>query len=161
MTAPKRTGGGGGRSTDNGPDLGPRWEVTGGVMCVGGVPRCGVGGALLPSRLLRGCGEEVEGELRPESLGRGVGALALAYPRLGWPGCPGTPWGRRLPTSAGCKTSACVSVTEVLRVRYQELTHRGELWAAQGGGGRSTDNGPDLGPMWEVTGGVMCVRGVP
>ena len=54
--------------------------------------------------------------LRPESLGRGNGALAAGYPRLGRPGCPGTPWGRRLPTSAGCETSACSSVTEVLRI---------------------------------------------
>ena len=29
--------------------------------------------------------------LRPESLGRGNGALAAGYPRLGWPGCPGAP----------------------------------------------------------------------
>ena len=62
--------------------------------------------------------------LRPESLGRGNGALAAGYPRLGWPGCPGAPWGRRLPTSAGCETSACSSVTEVLRIRPQELTRR-------------------------------------
>ena len=80
------------------------------------------GCTLLPSRLLRGCGEKVEGELRPESLGKGVGALAAGYPRLGWPGCPGTPWGRRLPTSAVCETTARVSVTEVLRVRSRELT---------------------------------------
>ena len=64
--------------------------------------------------------------LRPESLGRGNGALAAGYPRLGWPGCPGAPWGRRLPTSAGCETSACSSVTEVLRIRPQELTRRGD-----------------------------------
>ena len=86
------------------------------------------GCALLPSRLLQECGEEVEGELKPESLGRGVGALAAGYPRLGWPGCPGTPWGRTLPTSAGGETTACVSVTEVPRVRSQEFTRRGELW---------------------------------
>ena len=55
--------------------------------------------------------------LRPESLGRGNGALAAGYPRLGWPGCPGAPWGWRLPTSAGCETTACFSVTEVLRFR--------------------------------------------
>ena len=64
--------------------------------------------------------------LRPESLGRGNGALAAGYPRLGWPGCPEAPWGRRLPTSAGCETSACSSVTEVLRIRPQELTRRGD-----------------------------------
>ena len=64
--------------------------------------------------------------LRPESLGRGNGALAVGYPRLGWPGCPGAPWGRRLPTSAGCETTACFSVTEVLRFRPQELTRRGD-----------------------------------
>ena len=96
---------------------------------------CGVWGAcrvvvwgcgLLPSRLLRGCGEEVEGELRPDSLGRGVGALAAGYPQLGWPGCHGVPWGRRLPTSAGCETTTCISVTEVLRVLPQELTRRGD-----------------------------------
>ena len=76
-----------------GPPVGGRG---GGVMCVGGVAWSGVGGALLPSRLLRGCGEEVEGELRPESLGKEVGALAVGYPRLGWPGCPGTRWVRNL-----------------------------------------------------------------
>ena len=64
--------------------------------------------------------------LRPESLGRGNGALAAGYPRLGWPGCPGAPWGRRLPTLAGCETTACFSVTEVLRFRPQELTRRGD-----------------------------------
>ena len=64
--------------------------------------------------------------LRPESLGRGNGALAAGYPRLGWPGCPGAPWGRRLPTSAGCETSACSSVPEGLRIRPQELTRRGD-----------------------------------
>ena len=64
--------------------------------------------------------------LRPESLGRGNGALVAGYPRLGWPGCPGAPWGRRLPTSAGCETTACFSVTEVLRFRPQELTRRGD-----------------------------------
>ena len=64
--------------------------------------------------------------LRLESMGRGNGALAAGYPRLGWPGCPGAPWGRRLPTSAGCETTACFSVTEVLRFRPQELTRRGD-----------------------------------
>ena len=64
--------------------------------------------------------------LGPESLGMGAGALAAGYPRLGWPGCPGVPWGRRLPTSAGCETTTCVSVTEVLRVLPQELTRRGD-----------------------------------
>ena len=64
--------------------------------------------------------------LRPESLGRGNGALAAGYPRLGWPGCPGGPWGRRLPTLAGCETTACISVTEVLRVLPQELTRPGD-----------------------------------
>ena len=64
--------------------------------------------------------------LRPESLGRWNGVLAAGYPRLGWPGCPGAPWGRRLPTSAGCETTACISVTEVLRFRPQELTRRGD-----------------------------------
>ena len=44
----------------------------------------------------------------------------------GWPGCPGVPWGRRLPTSGGCETTSCVSVTEVLRVLPQELTRRGD-----------------------------------
>ena len=53
--------------------------------------------------------------LRPESLGRGNGALAAGYPRVVWPGSPGAPWGQRLPTSAGCETTACISVTEVLR----------------------------------------------
>ena len=52
--------------------------------------------------------------------------MAAGYPRLGWPGCPGVPWGRRLPTSAGCETTTCVSVTEVLRVLPQELTRRGD-----------------------------------
>ena len=56
----------------------------------------------------------------------GAGALAAGYPWLGWPGCPGVPWGRRLPTSAGCETTTCVSVTEVLRVLPQELTRRGD-----------------------------------
>ena len=56
----------------------------------------------------------------------GAGALAAGYPLLGWPGCPGVPWGRRLPTSAGCETTTCVSVTEVLRVLPQELTRRGD-----------------------------------
>ena len=64
--------------------------------------------------------------LKPESLGRGNGAPAAGYPRLGWPGCPGAPWGRRLPTSARCETTACISVTEVLRIRPQELTRRGD-----------------------------------
>ena len=77
--------------------------------------------------LLRGSDEvKTAWGLRPESLGRGNGALAAGYPRLGWPGCPGAPWGRRLPTSAGCETSACSSVTEVLRIRPQELTRRGD-----------------------------------
>ena len=84
------------------------------------------GCGLLPSLSLRGCGEEDAGELRPESLGMGAGALAAGYPWLGWPGCPGVPWGRRLPTSAGCETTTCVSVTEVLRVLPQELTRRGD-----------------------------------
>ena len=84
------------------------------------------GCGLLRSLSLRGCGEEDAGELRPESLGMGAGALAPGYPRLGWPGCPGVPWGRRLPTSAGCETTTCVSVTEVLRVLPQELTRRGD-----------------------------------
>ena len=64
--------------------------------------------------------------LGPESLGRGNGALAAGYPRLGWPGCPGAPWGQRLPTSAGCETSACSSVPEGPRIRPQELTRRGD-----------------------------------
>ena len=81
---------------------------------------------LLPSLSLRGCGEGDAGELRPERLGMEAGALAADYPRLGWPGCPGVPWGRRLPTSAGCETTNCVSVTEVLRVLPQELTRRGD-----------------------------------
>ena len=55
----------------------------------------------------------------------GAGALATGYPWLGWPGCLGVPWGRRVPTSAGCETTTCVSVTEVLRVPPQELTRRG------------------------------------
>ena len=89
---------------------------------------CGGGGCVL---LLVSYYEEVmrvktAWGLRPESLGRGNGALAAGYPRLGWPGCPGAPWGRRLPTSAGCETSACSSVTEVLRIRPKELTRRGD-----------------------------------
>ena len=56
----------------------------------------------------------------------GAGALAAGYPWLGWPGCPGVPWGRRPPTSAGCETTTCVSVTDVLRVLPQELTRRGD-----------------------------------
>ena len=44
-------------------------------------------------------------------------------------GVPWDPVGPRHPTSAGCESTACVSVTEVLRVRSQELTRRGELWA--------------------------------
>ena len=99
---------------------GAAWGAWG--ACRGVVWGCG----LLPSRSLRGCGEEDAGELRPESLGMGAGALAAGYPRLGWPGCPGVPWGRRLPTSAGCETTTCVSVTEVLRVLPQELTRRGD-----------------------------------
>ena len=94
--------------------------------CVGGVPWGGVGCGLLPSLSLRGCGEEDAGELRPQSLGMGAGALAAGYPWLGWPGCPGVPWGQRLPTSAGRETTTCVSVTEVLRVLPQELTRRGD-----------------------------------
>ena len=99
---------------------GAAWGAWG--ACRGVVWGCG----LLPSLSLRGCGEEDAGELRPESLGMGAGALAAGYPRLGWPGCPGVPWGRRLPTSAGCETTTCVSVTEVLRVLPQELTRRGD-----------------------------------
>ena len=99
---------------------GAAWGALG--ACRGVVWGCG----LLPSRSLRGSGEEDAGELRPESLGMGAGALAAGYPRLGWPGCPGVPWGRRLPTSAGCETTTCVSVTEVLRVLPQELTRRGD-----------------------------------
>ena len=63
--------------------------------------------------------------LRRESLGRGNGALAAGYPRLRWLGCPAAPWGQRLPTSVGRETTACFSVTEVLRFRPQELTRRG------------------------------------
>ena len=105
-------GGRGGRS---------RAGLWGSVTCVGG------GCVLLPVSYY----EEVmrvktAWGLRPESLGRGNGALAAGYPRLGWPGCPGAPWGRRLPTSAGCETTDCVSVTEVLRFRPQELTRRGD-----------------------------------
>ena len=95
--------------------------------CRGVVWGCG----LLPSLSLRGCGEEDAGELRPESLGMGAGALAAGYPRLGWPGCPGVPWGRRLSTSAGCETTTCVSVTEVLRVLPQEITRRGDCGPGQ------------------------------
>ena len=113
-------------STDNGPESGPWWAAGGGVGCVGGVPWVGVVVWPAPSLSLRGCGEEDAGEPRPESLGMGAGALAAGYPRLGWPGCPGVPWGRRLPTLAGCETTTCVSVTEVLRVLPQELTRRGD-----------------------------------
>ena len=56
----------------------------------------------------------------------GAGAVAPGYPRLGWPGCRGVPWGRRLPTAAGCETTTRVSVTEVLRVLPQELIRRGD-----------------------------------
>ena len=84
------------------------------------------GCGLLPSLSLRGCGEEDAGELRTESLGMGVWALAAGYPWLRWPGCPGVPRGRRLPTSAGCETTTCVSVTPVLRLLPQELTRRGD-----------------------------------
>ena len=48
--------------------------------CRGVVWGCG----LLPSLSLRGCGEEDAGELRPESLGMGAGALAAGFP--GWDG---------------------------------------------------------------------------
>ena len=65
--------------------------------------------------------------LRPESLGRGNGALAAGYPRLGWPGCPGAPWGRRVPTSAGCKTSACSSVPEGLGFDPRNLPAAGTV----------------------------------
>ena len=99
---------------------GAAWGAWG--ACRGVVWGCG----LLPSCSLRGCGEEDAGERRPESLGMGAGALAAGYPRPGWPGCPGVPWGRRLPTSAGCETTTCVSVTEVLRVLPHELTRRGD-----------------------------------
>ena len=111
--------------------MGVRWGAAGGRLgaawgawgaCRGVVWGCG----LLPSLSLRGRGEKDAGELRPESLGIGAGALAAGYPWLGWPGCPGVPWGRRLPTSAGCETTTCVSVTEVLRVLPQELTRRGD-----------------------------------
>ena len=96
---------------------------------IGPVACCGGGCVLLPVSYY----EEVmrvktARGLRPESLGRGNGAPAAGYPRLGWPGCPGAPWERRLPTSAGWKTSACPSVTEVLRIRPQELTCRGDCW---------------------------------
>ena len=64
--------------------------------------------------------------VRPESLGRVNEALAAGYPRLGLPGCPRAAWGRRLPTLAGCETTAGFSVTEVLRFRTQELTRRGD-----------------------------------
>ena len=109
---------GGGRSVDG---CGSRAGLWGSVACGGG------GCVLLPVSYY----EEVmrvktAWGLRPESLGRGNGALAAGYPRMGWPGCPGAPWGRRLPTSAGCETTACFSVTEVLRFRPQELTRRGD-----------------------------------
>ena len=107
---------------------GAAWGAWG--ACRGVVWGCG----LLPSRSLRGCGEEDAGELRPEDLGMGAGALAAGYPRLGWPGCPGVPWGQRLPTSAGCETTTCVSVTEVLRVLPQELTRRGDCGPGGPGG---------------------------
>ena len=101
------------------------WLVQGWALGVGGVwwwwvcPATGV--------LLRGSeeGEDCSG-LRPESLGRGNAALAAGYPRPGWPECPGAPWGRRLPTLAGCKTTARFSVTEVLRFRPKERTRRGD-----------------------------------
>ena len=99
---------------------GAAWGAWG--ACRGVVWGCG----LLPSLSPRGCGEEDAGELGPESLGMGAGALAAGYPWLEWPGCPGVPWGRRLPTSAGCETTTCVFVTEVLRVLPQELTRRGD-----------------------------------
>ena len=111
--------------------MGVRWGAAGGRpgaawgawgACRGVVWGCG----LLPSLSIRGCGEEDAGKLRPESLGMGAGALAAGYPWLRWPGCPGVPWGRTLPTSAGCETTTCVSVTEVLRVLPQELTRRGD-----------------------------------
>ena len=62
--------------------------------------------------------------LRSESLELGNEGLAAGYPRLGGLGCPRAPWGWRLPTSAGCGTTACFSVTEVLRSPPQEITHR-------------------------------------
>ena len=124
----RRSGGG---AVQGHSGMGVRWGAAGGRpgaawgawgACRGVVWGCG----LLLSLSLRGCGEEDAGELRPESLGMGAGALAAGYPWLGWPGCPGVLWGRRLPTSAGCETTTCVSVTEVLRVLPQELTPRGD-----------------------------------
>ena len=128
---------GGGRSVDGcGRQL---WCV----MRVGGVGRggrsraglwgsvaCGGGGCVLPpvsyyEEVMR---VKTARGLRPESLGRGDGALAAGYPRLGWLGCPGAPWGRRLPTSAGCETTARISVTVFLRFRPQELPRRGDCW---------------------------------
>ena len=72
--------------------------------------------------------------LRPASRGRGNGALAAGYPRLGWPGCCGAPWGQSLPTSAGCETSACSSVTEVLRIRPRNLPAAGTVGRGGQGG---------------------------
>ena len=116
-----------GRSTDFGPQLGPRCVVV-----------CGDGGrVLLPVsyyqevvRMSRGyCTGTEAGEP-----GAGLRVLAAGYPRLGWPGCPGVLWGRRLPTSAGCETTTCFSVTEVLRVLPQELTRRGDCGLGQARG---------------------------
>ena len=99
---------------------GAAWGAWG--TCRGVVWGCG----LLSSLSLRGCCAEDAGELRPESLGMGTGALAAGYLRLGWPAYPGVLRGRRLPTSAGCETKTCVSVTEVLRTLPQEPTRRGD-----------------------------------
>ena len=111
-------GGGGGGVGRGGRSRAGLW---GSVACGGG------GCVLLPvSYYEEVIGVKTARGLRPESLGRGIGALAAGYPRLGWPGCPAAPWGRRLPTSAGCETTACFSVTEVLRFRPKELTRRGD-----------------------------------
>ena len=101
------------------------WTVQSWTLGVGGVWRWWVCPAT--GDLLRGSdeGEDCSGTEAGEPTAREWG-LAAGYPRLGWPGCPGAPWGRRLPTSAGCETTACFSVTEVLRFRPQELTRRGD-----------------------------------
>ena len=70
---------------------GAAWGAWG--ACRGVVWGCG----LLPSLSLRGCGEEDAGELRPESLEMGAGALAAGYPWLGWMGCPWGPLGAEAP----------------------------------------------------------------
>ena len=102
------------------------WAVQSWALGVGGVwwwwvrPATGV--------LLRGSdeGEECSGTEAGEPGGGGMGRWRRVIPGSDGRGALGPRGGRRLPTSAGCETSACSSVTEVLRIRPQELTRRGD-----------------------------------